>query len=80
MSEAVSAVEILQELCVPTLGPEGEIAIEWIEHNLQAARRAGIEEAAKVAENTDWEALGPGWRTNDRIAAAIRALNNEGEG
>jgi hypothetical protein len=32
------------------------------------------EDAAKIVEETDWEAMGPGWRIRDRIAAAIRSL------
>jgi hypothetical protein len=38
-----------------------------------AGYRKGLEDAAKIAEGTDWEGMGPGWRVGDRIAAAIRS-------
>jgi hypothetical protein len=50
-----------------------EICMKW----RAIGRREGLEEAAKVAE-MDWTNLGSGWRTEDRIAAAIRARLTQG--
>jgi hypothetical protein len=49
-----------------------EVALEWREA-LKEAVAAAYEDAAKIAEGTNWEGMGRGWRTRDRIAAAIRA-------
>jgi hypothetical protein len=61
---------------------DNEIIKKAIRNAFDSGHAAGIreayEDAARIAEKTDWESMGSGWRVRDRIAAAIRARASEG--